>query len=54
MSEETWEAIEKRKNLKAKLNQWKTRLEKLRIQVQYSEMDREIKKGVKREKMVDR
>jgi flagellar hook-associated protein FlgK len=49
MSEETLEAIEKRKNFKAKLNQCETRL-----QMQYSEIDREIKKGVKREIKVDR
>jgi uncharacterized protein YgfB (UPF0149 family) len=52
MSEETYEAIQKRKNwknYKTKLNQCKTRLQKSTIQVQYSEMDREIKKGVKRD-----
>jgi hypothetical protein len=48
MSEETWKAIEKRKYLKAKLNQRKTRQQKSTIL--YSEMDREIMKGVKRDK----
>jgi hypothetical protein len=50
MSEETWEAIGKRRNLKAKLNQCKTSQQKSTIQAQYSKMDREIKKVVKRDK----
>jgi hypothetical protein len=50
MSEEIWEANGKRKNLKANLNQCKTRQQKSTIQAQYSDMDRKIKKGVKRDK----
>jgi hypothetical protein len=50
MSEETCDRIGKRKNLKAKLDQCKTRQQKSTIQAQYSEMDREIKKRVKRHK----
>jgi hypothetical protein len=44
MSEETWEETEKRRNLKAKLNQCKTRQQKSTIQAQHSELNREIKK----------
>jgi hypothetical protein len=40
MLEETWKAIEKSKNLKAKLNQCKTRQQKSTIKTRYSEMDR--------------
>jgi hypothetical protein len=55
MSEETWKAMEKRKNLKAKLNKCKTRQHISTTQAQYSEMDREIRKRSKeRQKKVDR
>jgi hypothetical protein len=50
MSEETLKEIQKRKNIKAKLNQCRSIQHKSTIQAQYSEKEREIKKLVKREK----
>lgn len=47
MSTNTWECIEQRRELKLKLNNWRTRNQKVELQAAYHAKDREVKKNAK-------
>jgi len=50
ISEETWKEIERRKLAKENVNRSKTRQQKISAQTQYSEINKRVKRSVRKDK----
>jgi len=48
MTQQTWEKIRERKNVKEAMNTCRTRARKVELQYKYAEKNREVKKSVRR------